>query len=81
MENFAVDQGLFNGKENDKRVNKRTESKMKNQHVSELNVPINGLRNGNYGKCERNMRLFARKIVMTMLSENAWITCEFGEEK
>ena len=36
MENFAVDQGLFNGKENDKWM----ESKMTNQHVRELNVFI-----------------------------------------
>ena len=50
-----MDQGLFDGKENDKRVNKRTESKMTNQHVSKLNVSINGLMNGNYGKCEGNM--------------------------
>jgi len=27
------------------------------------------------------MQLFARKMVMMMLSENAWITYEFGEEK
>ncbi len=52
MKNFAVDQGLFNRKENDKRVNKRMERKMTNQHVSELNVSINVLKNGNYGKCE-----------------------------
>lgn len=49
MKIFAVDQGLFNGKENDKRGNKRTERKLTNQHVSELNVSINGLMNGNYG--------------------------------
>ena len=51
MKNFVVDQGLFNGKENDKRVNKWMESKMTNQHVSELNVFMNG----NYGKCEWKM--------------------------
>lgn len=38
------------------------------------------MENGN-GKCEGNMRLFVRKMVMTMLSKNAWIACEFGEEK
>ena len=34
MENFAVDQGLFNRKENEKWM----ESERTNQHVSELNV-------------------------------------------
>ena len=34
MENFAMDQGLFNGKEDAKRM----ESKRTNHHVSELNV-------------------------------------------
>ena len=55
MKFFVVDQGLFNGKENDKRVNGRTESKRINKHVSELNVSINGLMNGNYGKFEWKM--------------------------
>jgi len=32
-------------------------------------------------KCEVDVWLFARKMVMTMLSKNACIACEFGEEK
>ena len=31
-------------------------------------------------RCEGNMRLFERKMVMTF-SKSAWIACEFGEEK
>lgn len=48
MKIFVVDQGLFNGKKNAKRVNKKIESKRTNQHVSDLNVSMNG----NYGKCK-----------------------------
>ena len=80
-ENFVVDQVLFIRKEYDKRVNKRTERKRTNQHVNELNVSINGLIKGNYGKCKWKHASLSRKIVMMMLSENAWIACELGEEK
>jgi len=51
MKNFVVDQGLFNGRENAKRLNKRTKSKRTNQRVRELNVSMNG----NDGKCEWKM--------------------------
>ena len=52
---ICIKKDLFNGKENDKRVNKGMERKRKNQYLSELNVSINGLMNGNYGKCEWKM--------------------------